>query len=187
MSAFLDGRGARFGLPICRELEVSASAYWARRVKPPSPWAIRDEVLLNKIRRVHTEAFGIYGQLKVWRQLQREGITVARCTVERLMRQHGIEVIRKGETRRTTIPGATPAPAPDLVRRNFSADRPDKLWLADFTCIRMLGGVELLRGRPRRVQLAAGGRPDNRGIQATTPTWNPGWFTYPVDDRAANA
>ena len=82
MSAFIDEHSARFGVePICRELEVSASAYWARRVRPPSLRAVRDKVLLGEIRRVHEEAFGIYGQLKVWQQLQREGITVARCTV----------------------------------------------------------------------------------------------------------
>ncbi len=145
MSAFIDENRARFGVePICRELEVSASAYWARRVRPPSLRAARDKVLLGEIRRVHAEAFGIYGQLKVWQQLQREGITVARCTVERLMRQHGIEGVHKGKTRRTTIPGPTPAPTPDLVHRNFSADRPDKLWLADFTYIRTWAGWSYL-------------------------------------------
>jgi len=145
MSAFIDQNRARFGVePICRELEVSVSAYWARRARPPSPRAVRDKVLLGEIRRVHAEAFGIYGQLKVWQQLQREGITVARCTVERLMRKHGIEGVRKGKTQRTTIPGSPPTPADDLVHRNFSADRPDKLWLSDFTYIRTWEGWSYL-------------------------------------------
>ncbi len=128
MSAFIDQNRSRFGVePICRELEVSASAYWARRTTPPSLRTVRDKVLLDEIQRVHTKAFGIYGQLKVWQQLQREGITSARCTVERLMRQHGIEGVRKGTTQRTTIPSSTPIPTDDLVHRNFSADRPDMM------------------------------------------------------------
>jgi len=145
VSAFIDQNRSRFGVePICRELEVSASAYWARRTSPPSLRTVRDKVLLDEIQRVHTEAFGIYGQLKVWQQLQREGITSARCTVERLMRQHGIEGVRKGTTQRTTIPSSTPIPADDLVHRNFSADRPDKLWLSDFTYIRTWQGWSYL-------------------------------------------
>lgn len=145
MSAFIDQNRSRFGVePICRELEVSASAYWARRTSPPSLRTVRDKVLLDEIQRVHTNAFGIYGQLKVWQQLQREGITSARCTVERLMRQHGIEGVRKGTTQRTTIPSSTPIPADDLVHRNFSADRPDKLWLSDFTYIRTWEGWSYL-------------------------------------------
>ena len=145
MSAFIDQNRSRFGVePICRELEVSASAYWARRTSPPSLRTVRDKGLLDEIQRVHTKAFGIYGQLKVWQQLQREGITSARCTVERLMRQHGIEGVRKGTTQRTTIPSSTPIPADDLVHRNFSADRPDKLWLSDFTYIRTWEGWSYL-------------------------------------------
>ena len=105
---------------------------------------VRDKVLLGKIRRVHAKSFGIYGQLKVWQQLQREGVAVARCTVERLMRQHGIEGVRKGKMQRTTTPGPSPVPAADLVRRNFRADRPDQLWLADFTYIRTWEGWSYL-------------------------------------------
>ena len=145
MSAFIDQNRTRFGVePICREIEVSASAYWARKTRPPSLQAVRDKVLLGEIRRVHVKAFGIYGQLKVWQQLQREGIAVARCTVERLMRQHGIEGVCKGKTQRTTTPGPSPTPADDLVRRNFCADRPDQLWLADFTYIRTWEGWSYL-------------------------------------------
>ena len=145
MSAFIDEHRARFGVePICRELEVSASAYRARRRRPPSARAIRDAVVLGEIRRVHAEAFEIYGQWKTWQQLQREGIRVARCTVERLMLEHGIEGVRKGKTCRTTIPGPAPVPAADLVHRNFTANRPDQLWLADFTYIRTQEGWSYL-------------------------------------------
>ena len=145
MSAFIDQNRSRFGVePICRELEVSASAYWERRTRPPSPRTVRDNVLLGEIRRVHSTAYGIYGQWKVWQQLQREGIAVARCTVERLMRKHGIEGVRKGKTCCTTIPGSAPTPAPDLVQRNFNAERPDQLWLADFTYIRTWEGWSYL-------------------------------------------
>jgi putative transposase len=145
VSAFIDHNRARFGVePICRELEVSASAYWARKARPPSPRAVRDKILLGKIRCVHSNSYGIYGQWKVWRQLQKDGITVARCTVERLMREHGIEGVRKGKIQHTTMPGTTPVPATDLVRRNFTAERPDQLWVADFTYIRTWEGWSYL-------------------------------------------
>ena len=101
-------------------------------------------VVPGEIRRVHAEAFEIYGQWKTWQQLQREGIRVARCTVERLIREHGIEGVRKGKTCRTTIPGPAPVPAADLVHRNFTANRPDQLWLADFTYIRTKEGWSYL-------------------------------------------
>jgi len=145
VSAFIDHNRARFGVePICRELEVSASAYWARKTRPPSPRAVRDKILLGKIRCVHSNSYGIYGQWKAWRQLQKDGITVARCTVERLMREHGIEGVRKGKIQHTTMPGPTPVPATDLVQRNFTAERPDQLWVADFTYIRTWEGWSYL-------------------------------------------
>jgi len=145
VSAFIDQHRTHFGVePICRELDVSASAYWARKSRPPSRRAIRDEFLLSEIRRVHEESSGVYGQWKVWQQLQREGIDVARCTVERLMRQHDIEGVQKRKTQRTTIPDPTPPPVTDLVERNFSAERPDQLWVADFTYIRTWQGWSYL-------------------------------------------
>jgi transposase InsO family protein len=101
-------------------------------------------MILFEIRRVHSKAHGIYGQWKVWQKLQIDGITVARCTVERLMRKHGIEGVRKRKTQQTTIPGPTPIPAKDLVKRNFAAERPDQLWVADFTTIRTWEGWSYL-------------------------------------------
>ncbi|HEY5432691.1 MAG TPA: IS3 family transposase [Coriobacteriia bacterium] len=145
MSAFVDSHREGFGVePICREIEVSASAYRARRVRPPSARSPRDAWLLAQIHRVHADSAGIYGQLKIWDDLNDEGIKVARCTVERLMRAHGIEGLRNGKTQRTTLPGASPVAAPDLVRRDFTADRPDGVWLCDFTYIRTWEGWSYL-------------------------------------------
>ena len=141
MSRFIDENRDRFGVePICRELEVSASAYRARRTRPPSQRTLRDEWLLAQIRRVHAESDGIYGQLKAWDELNDTGIPVARCTIERLMRTYGIVGVGPAPSKKTTLPGAAPVPADDLVRRNFTASRPDELWLADFTYIRTWEG-----------------------------------------------
>lgn len=145
MSRFIDEHRHRFGVePICREIEVSASAYRARRTRPPSLRSRRDGYLLAAIRRVHAASGGVYGQLKVWDELRDQGITVARCTVERLMRAHGIEGVRNGLVKRTTLPGLSPVAADDLVRRNFSAGRPDAVWLSDFTYIRTWEGWSYL-------------------------------------------
>ena len=141
MSAFIDANRERLGVePICREIEVSASAYRARRTRPPSSRSLRDAFLLAQIRRVHEGSSGVYGQLKVWDELNDEGTCVARCTVERLMRAHGIVGVGPLKTKKTTLPGLAPVAAPDLVRRDFSATRPDALWLADFTYIRTWEG-----------------------------------------------
>jgi transposase InsO family protein len=101
---------------------------------------LSDEYLLAEIKRVHAGSGGVYGQLKVWDELNDEGINVARCTVERLMRKAGIEGCRNGKTQVTTVPGPDPAAAEDLVRRDFTADRPDAVWLSDFTYIRTWQG-----------------------------------------------
>ena len=101
---------------------------------------MRDQYLLGEIKRVHKDAGGIYGQLKIWDELNEEGISVARCTVERLMRQEGIAGCVNGKAQRTTMPGPSPVAADDLVRRDFTADRPDAVWLSDFTYIRTWEG-----------------------------------------------
>ena len=114
-------------------LPIAPSTYHAASRRPTSARAVRDTKLKGEIARVHAEQFGVYGARKVWRQLHREGISVARCTVERLMGELGLQGVHRGKTRRTTTPAATaPRPA-DLVDRDFSATRPNQLWVADLT------------------------------------------------------
>lgn len=105
---------------------------------------MRDAWLLSEIRRVHADSGGVYGQLKIWDELNDEGTRVARCTVERLMRTHGIAGCVNGRVQRTTLPGLSPVAADDLVCRDFSADRPDAVWLSDFTYIRTWEGWSYL-------------------------------------------
>jgi putative transposase len=94
---------------------------------------MRDDVLKKEIRRVFDDNYGVYGARKVWRQLRREGIEVARCTGERLMRQLGLSGAVRGATRRTTVADPSATPASDLVKRHFQASAPNLLWVADFT------------------------------------------------------
>lgn len=141
MSAFIDEHRARFGVePICRELEVSDRAYRQRRGAPPSARAQSDAVLLAEIRRIHAETDESYGSWRCWRQLRKDGFDVARCTVERLMRAAAISGVRRGLSRRTTIPQRQPVAGSDLVRRRFQASRPDELWVCDFTYVRTWEG-----------------------------------------------
>jgi putative transposase len=141
MIAFIDGHKDRFGVePICRVLPIAPSTYHDACRRLPSARRCRDKELKVEISRVHAEHFGVYGARKVWRQLHREGIAVARCTVERLMRQLGLEGVRRGKPRKTTTPDATAARPADLVERNFSAARPNQLWVADLTYVATWSG-----------------------------------------------
>ena len=98
MIAFIDANKVRFGVePICRVLPIAPSTYYAARRRLPSARALRDEKLKLDIRRVHQDNFGVYGARKVWRQLRREGISAARCTVERLMGELGLQGVRPGQ------------------------------------------------------------------------------------------
>ena len=141
MIAYIDANRDRFGVePICRVLPIAPSTYYDARRRPASARALRDTELKAEIGRVHAEHFGVYGARKVWRQLQREGIAVARCTVERLMGELHLEGVRRGKARRTTTPDrGAPRPA-DLVERNFSATRPNQLWVADLTYVATWSG-----------------------------------------------
>jgi transposase InsO family protein len=141
MIDYIDQHRDRLGVePICEQLPIAPSTYYDAKKRPPSRRTLRDEVLMADIARVHAENFGVYGARKVWRQLNREGVTVARCTVERLMRKMGLVGARRGRRRRTTIPDAiAPRPA-DLVDRNFSVDRPNELWVADLTYVATWSG-----------------------------------------------
>jgi putative transposase len=141
MIAYIDGHKDRFGVePICRVLPIAPSTYYAAKNRPPSARALRDEELKAEIGRVHGEHFGVYGARKVWRQLHREGISVARCTVERLMGELGLQGVRRGKTRPTTTPDTSATRPVDLVERDFSAARPNQLWVADLTYVATWSG-----------------------------------------------
>jgi transposase InsO family protein len=121
-------------------LQVAPSAYrrHAARQRNPelrSARARRDERLVPHIERVWEANLRVYGADKVWKQMNREDIVVARCTVERLMRRLGLQGARRGKTVRTTVPDRS-APCPlDRVNRQFNADRPNQLWVSDFTYV----------------------------------------------------
>jgi putative transposase len=143
VSRYIDEHRGRFGVePICRVLGVSASAYYHRATGQRSERVVSDERLLETIREVHAANYYAYGYRKMWLALQRAGETVGRDRVKRLMRQTGIQgAKRRGKPWRTTTPDPSAMRAPDLVDRDFSADRPDGLWLADFTYLRCWEGV----------------------------------------------
>lgn len=129
--------GERFGVePICRALGFrSASVVYARRRRPPSPRSVRDEEILAEIGRVRKGYAAVYGARRTWKELRRRGVDVARCTVERLMRQAGMLGVNRGRTPRTTIAEPAAARAADLVNRDFTATGPNRLWLADITYV----------------------------------------------------
>lgn len=138
---FVDAFRDRFGVePICRVVQLAPSTYWSAKRRPSSARRLRDEMLRVEIRRVFDENFGVYGAPKIWAQLNREGIRVARCTVERLMRDMGIRGAVRGKTRRTTIAAEGTARPADLVDRRFVASAPNRLWVADLTYVRTWSG-----------------------------------------------
>ena len=141
MKAYIDRHRNDYGVePICRVLQMAPSCYWrhAGRLRAPQlrcARAQRDEVLMRDIQRVWHANWQVYGPNKVWLQMNREGIRVARCTVERLMRSLGLRGVRRGKSVRTTTPD-TSAPCPrDYVNRQFKASRPNELWVSDFTYV----------------------------------------------------
>src|ERR671931_778536 len=141
MIAYVDANRDRFGVePICQVLPIAPSTYYQHRQPRPSARAVRDAALKVEIRRVHEDNFGVYGARKVWRQLHREGIVVARCTVERLMGELGLQGVRRGKPHKTTTPDAADARPADLVERDFSASRPNQLWVADLTYVATWSG-----------------------------------------------
>ena len=138
--------GLRWGVePICRGLTehgtpIAPSTYYDARERT-SARAERDEQLKTAITRVHAANYGVYGARKVWLALNREGTGVARCTVERLMRELGLEGARRGSRHRTTVAAPGAARAADLVERRFSPARPDAVWVADFTYVATWSGT----------------------------------------------
>ena len=143
MIAFIDAHRERFGVePICRVLtehgcKIAPNTYWVARKRPPSRRACRDAELVVEIRRVYAENLLVYGADKVWAQLNREGIRVARCTVERLMRAEGLSGARRGKAFVVTTHADDRHHRPaDLVDRQFRAPAPNRLWVADLTYVK---------------------------------------------------
>jgi putative transposase len=143
VSAFIDEHRERFGVePICRTLGVSASAYYQRATGERCQRAVEDERLLEVIRATHAANYYAYGYRRTWKALLRAGHEVGRDRVKRLMRQAAIQgAKRRGKPWRTTVPDPRAIRPPDLVDRDFSAGRPDELWLADFTYLRCWEGL----------------------------------------------
>lgn len=141
MSAFIDTH-PHFGVePVCRVLGARPGTYWERKSRPPCALRQRDERRKVEISRVFEANRKVYGARKVWHQLNREQIRTARCTVERLMRELGIEGVRRGKKFKTTVSDpSAPRPA-DLVKRDFTAQRPNQLWVADFTYVPTWSGM----------------------------------------------
>jgi transposase InsO family protein len=141
MRAFVDQHRDTHGVePICKVLQIAPSGYRRHAAEKRNPAlrcarAKRDETLKHDIRRVWEANLKVYGADKVWHQLKREGVAVARCTVERLMRKLDIQGARRGKAVRTTVPNpAVPCPL-DRVNRQFKAERPNQLWVSDFTYV----------------------------------------------------
>jgi len=140
MVAFIDHHRDTYGVePICAVLPIAPSTYFLRKAQQQDPEkrstrARGDDVLRAAIRRVWNEHDQVYGPRKVWKQLRREGTHVARCTVERLMREMGLRGVSRGRAWVTTTRADDGAGRPaDLVDRQFTATRPNQLWVADFT------------------------------------------------------
>jgi putative transposase len=146
MVSFIDAHRAEYGVePICQQLPIAPSSYYEQKARERDPSRLparvkRDRELEPEIRRVWDENLQVYGVRKVWRQLNREQIGVARCTVERLMQRQGLEGIRRGAKCWTTVPDESLGRPLDLVNRQFVASRPNQLWVADITFVATWSG-----------------------------------------------
>ena len=141
MISFIDEHRTEYGVePICQQLPIAPSTYYEQKAREDDPERLpdrtrRDRALEIVIQRVWEENFEVYGARKVWRQLNRECIEVARCTVERLMKRLGIQGVTRGAKCWTTVSDDTLARPVDLVNREFTATRPNQLWVADITFV----------------------------------------------------
>ena len=146
MIAFIDEHRDAYGVePICRVLPIAPSSYHERVAQRRDPGrrsarSQRDEGLKPEVMRVFAENFGVYGVRKVWRQMQREGFGVARCSVARLMRDLGLQGVIRGKPVRTTISDKAAACPLDHVNRQFHAPAPNRLWVSDFTYVATWAG-----------------------------------------------
>jgi transposase InsO family protein len=141
MVEFVDRHRAEYGVePICAVLPIAPSTYYEVKTRERDPArqparAQRDAALSPLIEQAWQASTRRYGARKVWRDLQRAGHAVARCTVERLMRAKALRGVVRGQRARTTVPAPVAARPQDLVERNFTAVRPNQLWVADFTYV----------------------------------------------------
>jgi putative transposase len=147
MTSFIDDHRAEYGVePICEVLPIAPSTYYERKAceADPSRRSLRarqDEKLKVEVRRVWDANLSVYGVRKVWKQLKREGFEVARCTVERLMGELGLEGVTRGRRFKVTTTSDDAAPRPlDLVDRDFAVERPNALWVSDLTYVATWGG-----------------------------------------------
>jgi putative transposase len=146
MVEFIDQHRAEYGVePICEQLPIAPATYYEYKVREAEPErqpprVRREAEIKPEIRRVYDENFQVYGARKIWKQLCREGVGVARCTVERLMRSLGLQEVVRGGKRRTTISRSQSDYPEDLVKRQFTATRPNELWVADFTYVATWAG-----------------------------------------------
>ena len=147
MVRYIDDHKDEFGVePICAVLPIAPSTYYEQKAREADPnrrpaRAIRDEVLKPEVQRVFDENFRVYGAHKVWTQLNREGLRVARCTVERLMKALGLRGVVRGKTFKTTIPDELADRRQDRVNRTFTVSRPNALWVADLTYVATWRGL----------------------------------------------
>ena len=141
MVAFIDAHRGSYGVePICAMLPIAPSTYYEQKARQVDPGRLparaqRDARLRPEIARVWQTNRRVYGAKKIWKQLNRETIPVARCTVARLMRDLGLRGVVRGRRIRTTIPEALAERPRDLVQRDFTATRPNQLWVADLTYV----------------------------------------------------
>jgi len=141
MTRYIDEHRSTYGVePICQALAIAPSTYYAARTRPPSKRSLGDETLKDRIRKVHKGNFGVYGVRKVWRQLRRDDVEVGRDHVGRLMAELGLCGVTRTKKARTTTPAPVSERPADLVERDFTADAPDRLWVADLTYVWTRGG-----------------------------------------------
>ena len=179
MIAFIDEHRPVYGVePICHVLPIAPSTFYEHAARRRDPTRLpargrRDAILRSEIRRVWEGNFRVYGVRKVWRQLGREGIAVARCTTARLMRQMGLSGAIRGKAIKTTI-GNPAAPCPrDKVNRQFRVPRPNALWVADFTYVATWQGFVyvafVINAFARRIVGWRVARSGSRGDDQQTP------------------
>jgi transposase InsO family protein len=146
VTRYVEERRGIFGVePICRAIGVAVSTHYARRSRKPSRRALADRELVRQIHAAREGYRRVYGVRKTWRELHRRGVDAGRDRVARLMRQEGLEGVRRGKKKRTTVPDeAAVERARDLLQRDFTASRPNEKWVADLTYLRTWNGFVYL-------------------------------------------